>query len=296
MPEGTKCIVRREDLDCGFRDLGLKRGDIVMVHSSLSAFGFVEGGAHAVIDVLTSILTEEGLLLMPSFNHGAAFGENAPGYYDPQETPTTNGIIPDTFWRRKGVWRSLNPTHPYAAWGKNARRIVEHHHRTLTMGPDSPLGQAWRVGGYCLLLGVDHRVTTFKHVVETTRKVRCLGRRTSAYPVRLRSGRIVQGRTWSYRERGCPLTDPAEWIEEEMNRRNAQRRVRIGNAEITFFRLQDAFEAISDILERGRGGHPPCAQCGNRPRVTERTVPSDWDDEKNCLRSDSEAWTYGLDS
>jgi len=93
------------------------------------------------------------------------------------------------------VVRSLNPTHSVAAWGSRAVRHVRHHPRTLTRGPDSPLGLLWRDGGFGLLLVVGYNTNTFHHVVETATGALCLGRRTEAMPVRL-NGRIVEGRTW----------------------------------------------------------------------------------------------------
>ena len=119
----------------------------VIVHSSLRSLGHVEGGAQTVVEALMEIITPEGTLVMPSFNHDVPFREGGPGYYHPHETPTTNGAIPDCFWRMDGVHRSLNPTHPFAAWGKHARRYTEFHHRTLTMGPESPLGLLLRMMG-----------------------------------------------------------------------------------------------------------------------------------------------------
>ena len=150
----------------GLRSLGVQPGAGVMVHSSLSSFGRVSGGAETVVDALMEVITPAGTLMMPSFNHGEPFGESGPGVYDPQTTPTTNGAIPDRFWRRPDVYRSLNPTHAFAAWGKQARRYTDFHHRTLTMGPESPLGLLLQDDGYGLLLGVDYRSNTFHHVVE----------------------------------------------------------------------------------------------------------------------------------
>ena len=115
--------ITHKDIVKGLRKLGLTQGMSVMVHSSLKSFGFVKGGAQTVVGALMEVVTSEGTLMMPSFNHGAPFEEGSPGYYSPIETPTTNGIIPDTFWRIKGVYRSLNPTHPFAAWGKMLNAI-----------------------------------------------------------------------------------------------------------------------------------------------------------------------------
>jgi aminoglycoside N3'-acetyltransferase len=47
--EGVRSV-DKEDIKVGLRMLGLKKGDSVGVHSSLSSFGRVEGVADAVID------------------------------------------------------------------------------------------------------------------------------------------------------------------------------------------------------------------------------------------------------
>jgi hypothetical protein len=48
--------VTKEEIKRGLEKLGLKTGSIVMVHSSLSSFGYVEGGADAVIDALFEVV------------------------------------------------------------------------------------------------------------------------------------------------------------------------------------------------------------------------------------------------
>ena len=120
MEQATKTLVTKEMLKQGFAELGIRAGMKVMVHSSLKSFGYVEGGADAVIDALMELLTPEGTLMMPSFNHEAPYFEG--DIFDISKTPTTNGLIPDTFWRREGVSRSMNPTHAFAAWGKDRER------------------------------------------------------------------------------------------------------------------------------------------------------------------------------
>ena len=46
--------------------LGIKKGDILLLHSSLSKIGWIAGGAVAVIHALMQVLTEEGTLVMPT--------------------------------------------------------------------------------------------------------------------------------------------------------------------------------------------------------------------------------------
>ena len=286
-----RSTVTKQDILSGLNRLNITPGMGLMVHSSLKSFGRVEGGARTVIEALMEAITPEGTLLMPSFNHGAPFEEGGAGYYHPAETPTTNGAIPDLFWRLPGVRRSLDPTHPYAAWGKNSRRYTEFHHRTLTMGPQSPLGMLCADDGCCLLLGVGYWSNTFHHVVEMTTGAPCLGLRTEAYPVVLPNGRIITGRTWGWRAEGCPINDRAIYG-EEMETRGFQQTVMIGECRAILYRLKDGSTVISELLRTGKNGFPPCSCCPIRPRVVPQTEESDWDKERQTLLPASEAWNY----
>jgi len=283
--------VTQTEITSALRGFGVLEGAGVMVHSSLKSFGRVEGGAPAVVAALMDVVTPAGTLLMPSFNHGAPFEKGAPGFYDPLETPTTNGAIPDAFWRLPGVLRSLDPTHPVAAWGRSAHRYTAEHHRTLTMGPLSPLGLLAADGGYGLLLGVSYATNTFHHVVEMSTGAPCLGKRSEAYPVHLPDGRVVQGRTWGWRKRSCPINDYHRY-DIFMRDRGLQRQVLIGGCTATLFRLQDCYDVIAPLLREGLGKYPPCSRCPIPPRQVAQTVPSDWEDGLQSLRPDSVAWTY----
>ena len=283
----------REAIAEGLRGLGLAAGQRVMVHSSLKSFGQVEGGAQAVIGALQDAVTEEGLLLLPSFNHGAPFQVGGVGFYDPRETPTENGIIPETFRKLSGVYRSLNPTHAYCAWGRDAERYVNRHHLTLTMGPESPQGLLDREGGWCLFLGTDYFTNTFKHVVEMSTGAPCLGRRTLELPVHLPDGRRVKLRTWGYRGARCPISDPNDYVEREMEHRGLHRRGRIGQATVTLYRLSDLFELLAGMLREGCAGNPPCRECPVRPNPTPFDVPSDWDEAAQDLTADSPSRAIG---
>lgn len=291
MPEksGYGSAVKKAEIASALYHLGLGPGAGLMVHASVKSFGRVEGGAQAVIDALMEVITPSGTLMMPSFNHGAPFGPGGAGYFHPGETPTTNGLIPETFRRRPDVCRSLNPTHAFAAWGRHARRYTELHHRTLAMGPASPLGLLHADGGYGLLIGVGYGVNTFHHAVETITGAPCLGKRTEAYPMVLPDGRLVEGRSWGWRERPCPFTDQGQYTPEMLDR---QVETTVGESRLILFKLADCYDAISTLLRHGRGDLPPCGRCPTRPRKVVQTVASDWDEARECLLPDSAAWHY----
>ena len=271
--------IGREEIQEGLERAGVRPGMGIIVHSSLSSFGGVAGGAACVIDALQKALTPSGTLMMPSFNHGEPFKEGGAGYYNPAETPTINGIIPDTFWRLPDVHRSLNPTHAFAAWGKHAQRYTRHHHETLTMGADSPLGMLEADDGYALMLGVDLEANTFQHVVEQTTGAPCLGLRTEAYPIELPDGRKEMARTWGWRGDSCPLIDEKRYHDPFLSQ-GLHQEVEIGKSRVLFFRLSDCRETITKLLREGMDMFPPCSRCPIRPRQCEAMVSSDWSAEK----------------
>ena len=259
--------VTKSDIIKGLTELGLHSGAKIMVHSSLSSFGHVDGGADTVIEALMELLTEEGTLLMPSFNHNRIY--DADGIFDILSTETTNGIIPDTFWRREGVLRSINPTHSFAAWGKYAKEYTCNHHLTDTFGEDSPLGLLYKDDGVCLLLGVDYKANTFHHYVETMLGSPCITKRGEVYPMRLANGSIENIHTWGWRGERCPINDEALYATHIQEH---HRKILIGKSEITLYDLRKGYEVIAKVLQEGMGDYPPCSQCAIRPRLCKWTV------------------------
>ena len=65
----SKAYVTKEDIVAGLKELGLKKGDYIGVHSSLGAFGYVEGGADAVVDALLVTVGAEGNVVVPAYSN-----------------------------------------------------------------------------------------------------------------------------------------------------------------------------------------------------------------------------------
>lgn len=176
-PVTTERIV--EDLD----ELGVSAGDVLLVHSSLSALGWVAGGAPAVVDALMATLTDEGTLVMPTHSpqlSEPSDWENPPvpeswyepvresmAPYRPAVTPTRGmGAIPECFRDYPGVRRSRHPAHSFAAWGRHRDEVVEGHGYDYSLGEDSPLARVYDLDGDVLLLGVGHDRNTSLHLAE----------------------------------------------------------------------------------------------------------------------------------
>lgn len=146
--------------------LGIARGDVVFVHSSLSSLGWVEGGAEAVIDAFLDALGAEGMMVVPTLSWTFAHGDLARHAFDPKETPSRTGKITDTLWRRPGAFRSAHPTHSIAGLGRRAEELVAGHDKTSTFGKEGPYWRYVAWGAKVMFLGVDMCCNTTLHAVE----------------------------------------------------------------------------------------------------------------------------------
>ncbi|HIC89318.1 MAG TPA: AAC(3) family N-acetyltransferase [Anaerolineae bacterium] len=161
-----------ESLIIGLRLLGLRAGDRVIAHASLSSFGIVEGGARTVIEAILTVLGPSGTLMMPYF-----FSPFYEGLFDPgNPPPTTCGAVPRLLRTWPGAVLSLHPSHPVIAIGADAERLTEGHYRVSSVGKDSPVDRTAKMGGKVLLLGVNQWVNTTIHTGEAYAGVPYWGR------------------------------------------------------------------------------------------------------------------------
>ncbi len=59
-------LVIPDDIKIALKEVGVKKGQAVMVHTSLSSLGYVCGGAQSVIEALLESVGEEGTIMMPT--------------------------------------------------------------------------------------------------------------------------------------------------------------------------------------------------------------------------------------
>jgi len=150
----------RSDLAAGLRHLGLGRGDLVYVHSSLSSLGWVEGGASAVLEAMRDVVGPAGTLMVPTFTFSGT------DTFDVLRSPSKTGAITEAVRNHPEAVRSWHPAHAPCAIGPLAEWLVADH---ILYGPldiGCPEDRMAKLGGWVLLLGVDHRVNSTVHIGE----------------------------------------------------------------------------------------------------------------------------------
>lgn len=139
-----------------FKKIGLMKNDSVLVHSSLSKIGFVDGGPKTIIDALLEVIGTEGTLLFPSF---PAIGRNKTHleekpFFDIKNTPSQMGSITEYFRKLEGCKRSFHPTDAICAIGPLADYYTNSHFGQLTpYNEHSPFRKLCTKNGKILMLG-----------------------------------------------------------------------------------------------------------------------------------------------
>jgi len=159
--------ITKNDIKYALTKAGLEKGDAVMVHSSLSRIGYVEGGADALIDAFLEVIGKDGLLVMPAFSALQYDKKNKLYVFDVKNTPCYTGSVPETFRKRKGVFRSISPTHSLIAYGKNAKWFVQGHEECDNpYGNKGPFYKLYSIDAKIFLIGVDQLANSSIHIVE----------------------------------------------------------------------------------------------------------------------------------
>lgn len=171
----------RRELADGFRALGLRAGDIVMLHASVRAVGPVAGGPDQIHLALKDALTPEGTLLMyagcPDFTDDVGRGhltesqerellDKLPAF-DPEtaRAQRENGTLVEFFRTFPGSLVNPHVTR-FVVWGRLASELISPQPWDYAYGHGSILDRFAQHDGTILLLGCDHDNVTFLHYAE----------------------------------------------------------------------------------------------------------------------------------
>lgn len=153
--------------------LGIQKGDILIVHSSMDGLTAVDAAPMDYINYLLGVVGEEGTLVFPAFpslNRPDLFPRNLDEIptYIPARTPSWTGLLPNVFCMYPGVKRSEFPYNSLAAKGKYAEEMMKDNILAqVPHGKNTPWEFCVEHHAKVLFLGVEmERSNTLLHVAE----------------------------------------------------------------------------------------------------------------------------------
>lgn len=179
------------------RALGVREGDLLLVHSSLRSLGRVPGGSETVLDALRAAIGTVGTLLFPALSYEIVTRRNP--HFNVATTGTNVGILAEHFRLRRAERRSVHPTHSVCAAGPATNLLLGEHGRDRTpCGPCSPFARLAEHGGRILMLGCGLRPNTSMHAVEELVEPPYLYGPRIEYTVVDETGAAVRERYWTH--------------------------------------------------------------------------------------------------
>jgi len=171
----------RQGLTDDLRKLGLAEGDVVMLHASVRAVGFVFGGPDEIHLAVQDAVGPPGTLMMVA-GCPDGFDEVGRGRLSPEEEeallthqppfdPATAraerdvGVLAEFFRSYPGTVCSRAPAR-FSARGGRAGWLTRDQPWHYAFGRGSPLDKLVETNGRVLLLGCDHDTVTLMHFVE----------------------------------------------------------------------------------------------------------------------------------
>ena len=247
------------DFAAALQDIGVARGDALLLHSGFSRYSGFAGNASDVIDTLLDVLGDEGQLLMMSMPYGGSserYVATNP-VFDVARTPSAVGLISEAFRRRAGVVRSLSPLHPVLAHGPLAAWITADHDQSgYSCGKGSPFERFLSLDGKFLFFDAPYASLTFMHYVEDRYQERLPVPLYDPAAVSLtvkdaRGGeRQVRQFFFSQAARDRRHFNP---IEQALRQGGAMRAAKIGNSRMLCVAAADVVSTAEALLDQGTG-------------------------------------------
>jgi len=170
-------MILQRDIITALKRLEINPSNPVIIHSSLSAFGNVEGGANTIVEALLAVFQR---LIIPAFSYqtmiipeigpadnaleyGSGRAQNSQAEFFRPDMPThlKMGAVAENFRLHPEVHRTLHPILSFS--GYMADEILKNQ---TIKDPLGPIRALYEEEGWVIMLGVDQRANTSIHYGE----------------------------------------------------------------------------------------------------------------------------------
>jgi aminoglycoside 3-N-acetyltransferase len=257
-----KKTIKKDKLKKDLAAVGIKPGDTILVHSSLSKTGNVEGGAAAVIQALIESVGEKGNVIMPSYSyvHSMVQTTKEDSYvFIPDKTPSVVGFITESFRKWDNVKRSIHPTHSVCVHGNDADYITNGHLAAETnFGLNTPFHRMRELKGKIVGIGVSTSIIPLYHSIEDFNLGEFKGvYLPESFPVKVMvDDKIVEKKIFVHdplfhADRIDKNAKIERWFRDHYRQKGMLHEGKFGDGEIWWMDMQTLFDELLALKKKG---------------------------------------------
>lgn len=148
------------------KKMGMHKGSVVFIHSSMTEFYNYTGTANELIDRIIEEIGEEGTLMMPAYPKTQKYSDDID--FDVLNSPSGAGYLTELFRKMPNVKRSINLQHSVCAYGKLADYFVSEHYKSRTAWDESsPYYKMSQMDTLVFSFGLPYFLGTMIHCTES---------------------------------------------------------------------------------------------------------------------------------
>ena len=246
------------ELRIALRQLGVRDGDVLMLHSAFAQHHGFSGNIEQLTDAFIEALGPRGHLLMVSLPYRSSTLEylQRVRVFDVRRVPSMMGLVSEYFRRRPDVLRSLHPTHPVLVHGPEASWFIDGHERALyPCGPGTPFEKMADRDGIVAFFNVPFATFTFfhhlEHLVRGDLPFQLYTNETYTVSVIDRHGEPGAVRTHAFTREAIGRRR-FERLEQALRARGAITAAKVGNTRMEAIRVRDAIACAREMQARGQ--------------------------------------------
>jgi len=243
-------FIYRHDIVKALKKLGIKKGDVIFVHSDVSVFGklcsfdrnFI---LSSLVEALKESVGENGTLIIPTFTYSFCRDE----VYDVDKSMATIGALPEFFRKQPGVIRTNHPIFSVGIWGENKNEFANIGKDSF--GKDSIFGKIHKNKGKIVILGPPFKTSiTFNYYVEQSYGVPYRYMKTFKGKIRKGDKEYEDKFTYFVRYLNKKVVTNIQRFKEHLIEKGVLNKVKLGDGEILMVESDKWYEEGFNALDK----------------------------------------------
>ncbi|MBO05632.1 MAG: hypothetical protein CMI58_01075 [Parcubacteria group bacterium] len=243
--------ITKDYIISALKELGLKQGEDLMVHSGLGEIGKLadikDGNklGNIIIDLMIDLI-KPGTLIFPVYSYSFCNKEE----FNPKESLSTVGALTNIFWKRKDSIRSLHPIFSIAAIGKDAEHYTEIKNN-VCFGKETFFDRL--VESHVKVLGFGTRLVAALTLLHHTEQMNNVPYRyIKSFEGSIRTGNTVKEEKFEYFVRNLDMDTyfRLDKIEKFLSKHDAFNSIPFGGSRIDIVESSKVFNLLSKELQK----------------------------------------------